>query len=370
MSKREHHHKYATAAARWAGVGPYYAMFPSVFSDAVVKRYTREGEMVLDPFAGRGTAVFSAAAHGRRGIGVEINPVGWIYAQAKLNPALQDAVASRFRDMSRAAYRYRKAALEMSPFFHWCYHPDVLQFLLAGRAQLDWRNRRVDRTAMAILLVNLHGKRENSLSNQMRQTKSMSPDYAVSWWRERSLKPPELDPMQFLLARLMWRYAKGIPETEGSRVYLGDSLNVLPRIPSYLSQRESSARLLLTSPPYYGITNYYYDQWLRLWMLGGMPAAKRSGGRFKGKFENKQVYCELLLEVFRSSARLLRPDATIYVRADRRKLTRRATRKVLKKVFPDHHLRCLARPYTRPTQTKLFGQSEPKLGEVDLVLTR
>lgn len=32
---------------------------------------------------------------------------------------------------------------------------------------------------MALLSVHLHGKRADSLSNQMRQTKSMSPEYAI-----------------------------------------------------------------------------------------------------------------------------------------------------------------------------------------------
>jgi hypothetical protein len=48
----------------------------------------------------------------------------------------------------------------------------------------------VDCTAMALLLVNMHGTRDASLSNQLRQTKSMSPDYAIAWWEEHRLQPP------------------------------------------------------------------------------------------------------------------------------------------------------------------------------------
>ena len=55
---------------------------------------------------------------------------------------------------------------------------------------------------MALLMIDLHGKRENALSNQMRQTKAMSPQYSVQWWRERSMKPPELDPVEFMLKKL------------------------------------------------------------------------------------------------------------------------------------------------------------------------
>ena len=40
---------YGTPADRWAGMGPYYAMFPTAFSDAVVEKYSRPGDLVLDP---------------------------------------------------------------------------------------------------------------------------------------------------------------------------------------------------------------------------------------------------------------------------------------------------------------------------------
>jgi hypothetical protein len=360
--------KYNTAAARWAGVGPYYAMFPASFADKVINKYTRRGDSVLDPFAGRGTAVFSAAVRGRTGIGVEINPVGWVYAQAKLRPASKDAVKERFKQLGKVSYRYCRAAERLPRFFRFCYQPNVLHFLMAARSNLKWRTRKTDWTAMAMLLINLHGKRDGSLSNQMRQTKSMSPPYAIRWWRERGLRPPQLDPLEFMLNRLAWRYAKGLPKTSRSRIYLGDSTRVLPQIVRGRSDTHRPARLLVTSPPYLGITNYHYDQWLRLWLLGGPPTSRRSGRLYRGKFEHKERYRALLLNVFRNAKRLLARNAVIYVRTDKRKQTLSMTASVLREVFPSRQLHYRFRPYTRPTQTKLFGHAEPKMGEVDLVV--
>jgi DNA methylase len=360
--------KYSTAAARWAGVGPYYAMFPTAFAEKVINTYTRRGDSVLDPFAGRGTSIFSASVHGRVGIGVEINPVGWVYAQAKLQPAGEDRVAERFKELWKLSHRYRGTAKDLPPFFGYCYQPNVLRFLLAARSLLEWRTRKTDWTAMAMLLVSLHGKRDNALSNQMRQTKSMSPAYAIRWWKERQLKPPELGPLEFMLKRLAWRYAKGVPRAARSRVYLGDSTRILSHIPRYFGNNHKRARLLLTSPPYFGITNYHYDQWLRLWLLGGPPTSRRVGGIHKGKFENRHQYRLLLLGVFNNAKPLLTENAVIYVRTDRRKLTLNTTAEVLREVFPSRQLRYKYRPYTRPTQTTLFGHAEPKIGEMDLVI--
>ncbi len=148
-------------------------MFPAAFAEKVITTYTRRGDLVLDPFAGRGTAVFGAAIHDRLGIGVEINPVGWVYSQAKLQPASENAVAERFREISKLSNSYRGVARSLPPFFQLCYQPNVLQFLLAARSVLAWRTRKADWTAMALLLVNLHGKRDSALSNQMRQKRNL-----------------------------------------------------------------------------------------------------------------------------------------------------------------------------------------------------
>lgn len=362
--------KYEAAHSRWAGIGPYYAMFPAEFADRVIARHTEEGDTVLDPFAGRGTTVFSAAAQGRRGVGIEINPVGWVYARAKLAPAEKADVAARFDELGDATEGYRVQSDEMPTFFHRCFTAKVREFLLAAREKLDWKRSLIDCTAMALLLVNMHGKRDASLSNQLRQTKSMSPDYAIAWWEERGLEPPDVDPVAFMKKKLDWRYAKGTPKKTNSRVYLGDSVRRLKD----LTQRMGPlgirpARLLLTSPPYYGITNYHYDQWLRLWLLGGPPNALRVGGAVCGKFEHRERYRDLLHGVFSGASQMLTGDATVYVRTDRREFTFVTTTAVLRQVFPDKELRCEEKPFDRPTQTRLFGDHEKKDGEVDLILS-
>jgi hypothetical protein len=366
--------KYSTARARWAGMGPYFAMFPSAFADKVVADYSNSGDTVLDPFAGRGTALFSAATTARNAIGVEINPVGWIYCRTKLNPAPKQAVLHRIAEVESAALRFDEHSKKLPPFFHRCFSSKVLSFLVCARSVLDWRKSDVDRTAMAFLLIHLHGKSTDSLSNQMRQAKAMSPRYAIKWWQERKLRPPKIEPLEFFEKRLRWRYAKGSPDTAKSVVLFGDSATLM----ADLEQARRRARLarpslLLTSPPYFGITNYHYDQWIRLWLLGGPPTDCRAEtefrGKHRGKFSNLGVYGDLLSAVFASSARMLREDAVVYVRSDRREPTKSLIKAVLKTTFPSHELRSAIRPVTNQTQTRLFGHHAPRSGEVDFILT-
>ena len=360
---------FGTAANRWEGIGPYYAMFPIRFADAVIKEHTVAGDTVLDPFAGRGTTIFSASELGRRGYGVEISPVGWVYAKAKLGPAPLEQVAERLKEIADAGGEYARQAQSLPKFFKKCFSPSIRRFLLAARDGLDWRRCACDRTLMAILLVYLHGKEGQALSNQMRQTKAMSPRYAIKWWAENGTKPPDIDAVEFMQRRIRWRYAKGVVEADGSRVYLGNSITLLPQLAQRMREWETpKAKLLLTSPPYFGVTNYHYDQWLRLWLLGFETDAYVSRGPYQGRFTHPVAYRSLLKGVFCRAAKLVADDAVVYVRTGKDPFTKRATLDAVREAFPRKRLVERSRPFRKPTQTHLFGDKTPKPGEVDVIL--
>ena len=365
--------KYGTAEARWAGVGPYYAMFPTTFADEVVREYTQPGDAVLDPFAGRGTAIYSAAIQQRRAIGVEINPVGYVYANAKLKPGDHEAVTRRLHELADMAPRFRQAANELPPFFHHCFSPTVREFLLASRSVLNWRQSKADRTLMALILISLHGKRGQSLSNQMRQMTALAPEYSIRWWKEKQLTPPDIDPVAFLTKRIQWRYARGKPEIRDSTVYLGDSTKRISPLSHQISDgRHPSVKLLLTSPPYHNVTNYYYDHWIRLWLLGMPDHPGGESNCYGGKFANRQRYRLLLKQVFSQAKQVLDRDAVIYVRTDQRQSTLKVTADTLAEIFPNKQVAQALRPLTHEHQAKPHGRGgAPKQPncEVDLILT-
>lgn len=357
---------FETATRRWAGVGPYYAMFPVEFATKAVKDYTKPGDCIFDPFAGRATSLFAAASEGRYGLGVEINPVGWVYGKAKLQTAEQEDVEKRIRWLGLRSKRYVNAAKRLPEFFHKCYCSEVRRFLLASRELLDWRRNKVDWTTMALLMVDLHGKRENALSNQMRQTKAMSPNYAIRWWIDHNLKPPQRNPVEFMLKKVAWRYAKGHLNIGGGHIYLGDCQSILNRWEN--CPPKWRAKLLLTSPPYSGITNYFYDQWLRLWLLGGPDHPSSTNDLCKRKFSNKQHYVKMLSRVFTKSKRILAKNAVVYVRTDARQFTRNTTIEALELAFPLKKIRKEEHSMPNFTQTTLFDSNLKTKGEVDLVM--
>jgi len=354
---------------RWAAVGPYYAMFPVSFAFDVIEKYTQPGDRVIDPFVGRGSSIYAAAAKDRTGCGIEINPVGWLYSSVKLRPATKTRILKRLLEIEQNAKAINIEQINLPIFFEWAYTPRVLRFLLAARCNLRWKAQEsiVDRTLMVFILIHLHGKRLGSLSNQMRDSKSMAPDYSVRWWKKHEMRPPDIDPVVFLEQRIERRYSKGRPHLKGDILY-GDSVELL-KSNRHRKSLSSSFDLLFTSPPYYGVTNYHYDQWLRLWMLGHDPIPYWKGGRWQRKFESKSDYYYLLQKVFTASALRMSKNAKIVVRTDARKFTYLATVETLRAAFPNKKMLEIARPLKKKTQTSLYGDTSKKPGEIDIIMT-
>lgn len=356
---------------RWARFGPYYAMFPIDFAFDVVDKYSKEGDFIIDPFAGRCSSIFAGSVLGRYALGIEINPVGWLYGSVKLDPAPEEDVIARLTEVYSIRKRYHKSIKKLPDFFRYCFCEEVLLFLQAIRENLDWSDNKVDATLMSIILVHLHGKFGEGLSNQMRQTKAMGPVYSINWWTKKGLQaPPEINPYDFILRKINWRYAKGIPDLTDGCVILGDSTIELEKIVSITKKKKIKYSLLLTSPPYWSITNYHADQWLRLWLLGGSDRPISNGGKHQRRFLSKGDYYSLLDNVFSRCSEIMAPKSTIYVRTDAREYTFSVTLEVLKNYFPGHKIFVNKEPVLKKTQTQLYGNRSNGYGEVDIILKK
>ncbi len=367
----QYYNGFGTAESRWSRFGPYYAMFPVEFAFNVINKYSDKNDYILDPFAGRCSSIFAGGVLGRNSHGIEINPIGWLYGSSKLKPAPKDEIKTKLNDIYNKRNYYERSIKKLPKFYRICFCDEVLKFLLSAKANLNWKEKSVDSTLMSILLVYLHGKIGEGLSNQMRMTKAMGMNYSVEWWKKnKMINPPEINPLDFILKKIEWRYEKGLPNITSSKVYYGDSTFKLNSLIQKSKERNFKYSLLFTSPPYYSITNYHSDQWLRLWLLGYEPEQSKSSLKYKGRFISKLNYTNLLNKVFYKSSLIMSKQSTIYVRTDARKYTFETTKDILKNHFPKHYLKSIKRPFKNKTQTQLFGDFEDKPGEIDLILTK
>ena len=63
----------------------YMAMFPPSLPSYFIKKYSKENDVVFDPFSGRGTTVLEACLMNRIGLGNDINPLASLLSKAKAN---------------------------------------------------------------------------------------------------------------------------------------------------------------------------------------------------------------------------------------------------------------------------------------------
>jgi len=80
----------------------YLASFPAALAHAFIARYSRAGDVVLDPFSGRGTTPLQACAEGRIGVGNDLNPFAHLLTASKVDPASPAEARTRLAALRHA----------------------------------------------------------------------------------------------------------------------------------------------------------------------------------------------------------------------------------------------------------------------------
>jgi site-specific DNA-methyltransferase (adenine-specific) len=277
----------------------YLASFPASLAHAFIARYSRPGDVVVDPFSGRGTTPLQACAEGRVGVGNDLNPFAHLLTAAKVDPptpaearvriaALRVAWASGAAGWEALANRVQAvAALDASRVpsagsggrpedgtetvpaeVALSFHPRTLAQLLAVRTALQL-DQRVDRFLAGALTGILHGKSPSYLSAIMPNSFSMAPRYVRDFAARTAFASPDRDVFDLLERKLVRLQRQPVPRTPGVAL-LGDARDVEPRARAALRSRglPDLARLVVTSPPYLRVVKYGYYNWLRTWLLG------------------------------------------------------------------------------------------------------
>lgn len=293
-------------------------MFPESFVATQLLAFSRPGDLVFDPFSGRGTTILESLLLNRGAIGVDINPVAACVSGAKARVPKLPAVLDRLQSLKQEFGQAHAVDLD-DEFFRRCFHAKTLKQILFLRSALDWQGTDVDRFIAALTLGCLHGESHRSelyLSNRMPRTISTKPDYSIRWWRERNMTPPERDCFDVLTRLAHYRFSEPPPKISG-RVKLADARQSSSVFKNYRRKVE----LVVTSPPYIDTTDYAEDQWLRLWFMGGAARPKARTHK-DDRHRNEEDYWDFLEDSWRGCHTLLADRATIVVRIGGAKLTK------------------------------------------------
>jgi hypothetical protein len=295
---------------RFHALCPYFAMFPESFAEKWLEELTRKGDKVLDPFCGRGTLPFQALLMGRKAFGTDVSEVAYCVTRAKTHAPPLAALRRRITQLESAfeADQFEAERRRLPEFFAVAYQSSTLRQILFLRQALKWRTSDIDCMLTALTLGTLHGESERSpsfLSNQMPHTISTKPDYSVKFWRERGFKAPKRDCFELLRTQAAYRYESERPK--GTATIYNSDMRELPRV-----GLPADIRCVITSPPYFNVTSYQEDQWLRLWFLGG--AVRPAATRTEERTQDVDRYWRLIGDMWRTLGLVLAPRAHVVIR--------------------------------------------------------
>jgi DNA methylase len=241
-------------------------MFPPQIAHVFVSWLTEPGDIVYDPFSGRGTVPLEAALSGRIGFGSDANPLAYSLTQAKVAVPGYANLNARLNELEQCYRSWRAQAESVPDHIAMLYAPGTLRQLVFMRTHLE-RSDIVDAFLVAMILGMMHANHSRDgatrgFSISMPNTFAMSPAYVEKYIEEHRLEKPEVDVFAMLRDRAQ-RLKLPFEMVVRGRAWLQDATTDPP---AWL--RSSRPKLIFTSPPYLEVIKYGKYNWVRLWFLG------------------------------------------------------------------------------------------------------
>ena len=258
----------------------YRACFKPQLPEFFIERLTEAGDLVSDPFMGRGTSLVQAALMGRRCAGLDVDPLAHALTAPRLNPPEFEEISACLTSLMTLANadprRHTIEHEELLVFFH----TDTLREIEALRRLFLERNsttqgpeQSLTRAEAFLRLVAMN--RLTGHSPGFFSVYSLPPNQAVSVERQRKINEqrgqvPEYRSVRDLILRK-------------TRSLLRDPIPVAMRQvaamgPPHLHAGDARdpwdtppVDLTVTSPPFLNMVDYRGDNWLRAWFLGIDP---------------------------------------------------------------------------------------------------
>jgi hypothetical protein len=243
-------------------MAPYVGKLKSSIARSLVQKYSNEGDLVVDPFAGAGTILLEAALAGRRVFGADISPYSRVLSTAKLFPprCLRDAIQQAERVLEVAKQLpspdLRYVPSWVKKFFHPATLKEALRFAQICREPGH-------EFLMACFLGILHHQRPGFLSYPS--------SHLVPYLRDKKYPKsdfPEMYSYRELRSRLIAKLTRTFarfsdPSSVSDLMFRRGTIEHISLPPKFDS--------LITSPPYMNALDYGRDNRLRLWFIDPHP---------------------------------------------------------------------------------------------------
>lgn len=275
----------------------YRACFKAQLPEFFIGRLTRPGDVVHDPFMGRGTTPVQAALMERQAFGNDVNPLSVLLSRPRLRPITLQAVTTALQTVD-----WSRGEIEREDLLAF-YHPETLRRLEALRLWIaesaPLESDDVDPVADWIRMVAIN--RLSGHSPGFFSGRSMPPNQAVSVKAQLKineklgLTPPERDIVQVILKKTRTLLKNGCPPSQVRSSLHTGAASATPGIAN------GAVDLVVTSPPFLDIVQYAADNWLRCWFAGIDPATVSID-----MHKTEEAWTDMVRRVLIEQARILR----------------------------------------------------------------
>ncbi len=277
----------------------YRASFKPELPNFCIKRYSRKGDVVLDPFSGRGTTALQANLLGRVAWGCDINPLGVRLTSAKTQPVGLDEIVLRLNEIN---FRRPVSLDGYQEYFEPFYHPDTYRELINLRKAIATNGDQVNNFIELLATSRLHGHSPGFFSVYSFPQISIPPESQRTINKKRHQEPE----YRAIAPRIIKKAAQSLRDGFSSEFFAVSSANKF----SISDSRDmnfvptNSVDLIVTSPPFLDKVDYLNDNWLECWF----------NGISMDKFKENLVMCRdvsqwqvFMRDVLQEMCRVLKP---------------------------------------------------------------
>lgn len=280
----------------------YRACFKPQLPKFFIERLTEPGDLVYDPFMGRGTTPVEASLLARRPVANDINPLSTILTRPRLNPPSLADVSAKLEEVP-----WDRAA-EMNDELLVFYHPDTLKQLMNLRAwlleQAPLYSTCPDPAVDWIRMVALN--RLTGHSAGFFSVYTLPPNQAVSLKAQKKInlkrqqQPQAKDVAAIILKKSRSLFRDRLPLESPNFHLLCGKAHHSPEIEA------NSVSLVVTSPPFLDIVQYADDNWLRCW-FAGIDVSSVDIAMHK----TEDAWTKMVANVLAEQARILKPGGHV-----------------------------------------------------------
>ncbi|MGZ0656031.1 DNA methyltransferase [Coraliomargarita sp. W4R72] len=276
----------------------YKPQLPAYF----IERYAEPGQLIYDPFMGRGTTLIEAKLLGHNVIGNDVNPLSTILTAPRLCEQSLEQIAHRIDQITLPKVKIENE--ELLVFFD----AGTLRELYGWRSYFKARHKsgvfdEIDAWLQMVACNRLTGHSKGFFSVYTlppNQATTLNAQRKINAKREQT--PEYRNTKELILKKSKSLLRHTLPDDYNvtSSTLLCRSADATPEI------KDETVQLIVTSPPFLDIVNYVGDNWLRNWFCQCEPEPGKLW-----QLRKLEDWTEKMTASLKEMARVLKPEGRI-----------------------------------------------------------